>query len=58
MVLEIETDVLEKRNIDLKEEENAKIDVEVDVERELICSLNEIERSRKKKWIQKDQLKK
>jgi hypothetical protein len=44
MALETQTDVLENRNTDLKEEDNPEIDVEVDLEGELICALNEIER--------------
>jgi hypothetical protein len=58
MGLETQTDVLENRNTDSKEEDNPEIDVEVDLEGELICALNEIERLRNKKWIQKEQLKK
>jgi hypothetical protein len=46
------------RNTYSIEEDNHEIDVEVDLEGELICALNEIERSGNKKRLQKEQLKK
>jgi hypothetical protein len=57
MGVETHTDVLENRNIDSTEEDNPEIDAKVDLEGEIICSLNEMERLRIKKWIQKEQLK-
>jgi hypothetical protein len=54
MGLEAQTDILEKGNADsIEEEYNIEIDAEVDLEGELKCALNEIERPRKKKQIQK-----
>jgi hypothetical protein len=42
--------------MDSDEEENAKIDGEVDVEEELMCPLSGIKKLRKKNLKQKDQL--
>lgn len=44
--------------MDLEREDNPKIDEEVDLEGELTCALDEMERLGKNKWLQKQKLKK
>jgi hypothetical protein len=56
--LETPTEELENRNTDSTKEDNLEVDAEVDLEGDLICTLNETEISRNKKWIQKEKLKK
>jgi hypothetical protein len=58
MGVQTHTDVLENGNVGLIEEEGSEIDAKVDLERELISSLNEIEKLRNKKGILKEKLKK
>jgi hypothetical protein len=55
----IETNIDEdKEMVDLEGEKNIEIDGEVDLEEELICSLSEIKKLRKKNLKQKEQLQK
>jgi hypothetical protein len=49
MALETQTNEMKNRSKYLKEEDNPEIEVEVDLEGEVICALNEIERPRNKK---------
>jgi hypothetical protein len=61
--MEMEIDTLEneykgKEMMDSEEEQNVKIDVEVDLEEELICALREIKKLKKKNLKQKEQLQK
>jgi hypothetical protein len=55
--VEIETKIDEDKEImDSEEEENTETYGEVDLEEELMCSLSEIKKSRKKNLKQKEKL--
>jgi hypothetical protein len=58
MALETWTSELENKSTNLREEDNPEIEVELDIEGEIICVLNEIKRLRNNKWPQEEHMNK